>query len=258
MDITQQTHGFITGGASGIGLAIGDALLARGAAVTLADIDDEALAAVVASRHGRVRGVVLDVRDREGWAQAKAQAETSFGPVDLLANNAGIAPDGKQLVDMDPTSFDRVLGINLTGVFNGISTFGAGIRALGRGHIVNTASMAGLEGFRAGFGSYGTAKAAVAMMSEVLHAEMAPHGVGVSVLCPGVVATNIASSTIKAGGELRAGSERMTEGGISAQGVGEKVVRAVMANRLYIMTHSEEQWPVRPRFVRILEGFDPV
>lgn len=96
---------------------------------------------------------------------------------------------------MAPESFDRVIAINLTGVFNGLSTFAAGIRAAGFGHIVNTASISGVAMDGPGGGSFGPAKAAVIGMSEVLRAEMEPHGVGVSVLCPSYVATNLMTTT---------------------------------------------------------------
>src|SRR5207302_651264 len=117
---------------------------ARGIAVTLADANAASLAKVTEGRADKIQGALLDVRDRDGWSRGKAEAERAFGPVDILVNNAGIAPDGRELADMDPGSFDRVIQINLVGVFNGISAFGQSIRAAGRGHIVNTASMAGL------------------------------------------------------------------------------------------------------------------
>ena len=102
MDLSTARHAFITGGASGIGLGIADALAARGLAVTLADIDAEALAEVVAARGPAFRGVVLDTRDREGWISARDEAEAASGPVDVLVNNAGIAPYGKLWSEADP------------------------------------------------------------------------------------------------------------------------------------------------------------
>ena len=122
MNLSDAKHAFITGGASGIGLGIATALASRGMAVTLADIDREVLEEVVGKSQGRFRGHVLDTRDRPGWVQAKTAAERALGPVDILVNNAGIAPDGRELADMDPLSFDRIVAINLSGVFNGISS----------------------------------------------------------------------------------------------------------------------------------------
>jgi NAD(P)-dependent dehydrogenase (short-subunit alcohol dehydrogenase family) len=140
MNVENARHAFITGGASGIGLAIAEALAARGVRVTIADVNREALDAVLAANAGTMRGTCLDVRDRAGWATAKAEAEAAFGPVDILINNAGIASIGFEIADMDPEAFDRVVAVDLTGVFNGVSAFAADMRARRQGHIVNTAS----------------------------------------------------------------------------------------------------------------------
>jgi NAD(P)-dependent dehydrogenase (short-subunit alcohol dehydrogenase family) len=244
MDLSQAKHAFITGGASGIGLGVADTLAARGLAVTIADIDAGALDKALASRGERFRGVMLDVRDREGWAHAKAEAEAAFGPVDVLVNNAGIGPDGAAIADLTHESFDRILGINLIGVFNGVAAFAAGMRDAGRGHIVNTASIAGLFASAPGVSAYGVAKFGVVAMSETMRGELAPHGVGVSVLCPGFVATNIIANTARISGEETDYDGDMVPGaGMSPAEAGEIVVRGIEANRLYILTHPE-MWPV--------------
>jgi len=243
MDLSRAKHAFITGGASGIGLGVADALAARGLAVTIADIDPDALERAIAARKN-VRGVALDVRDREGWARAKADAEAAFGPVDVLVNNAGIGPDGAQIADLTHESFDRIIGINLVGVFNGVAAFAADMRGRGRGHIVNTASIAGLFASAPGVSAYGVAKFGVVAMSETLRGELAPHGVGVSVLCPGFVATNIIANTARISGEASDYDGDMAPGtGMSPAQAGEIVVRGIEANRLYILTHPE-MWPV--------------
>ncbi len=251
MDPASARHAFITGGASGIGLGIADALAALGVPVTIADVDADALESTLASRGGTLRGQHLDVRDRDGWALAKAEAETALGPVDLLFNNAGIMPDGKQLADMSPESFDRVIAINLTGVFNGISAFGQGFRDLGRGHIVNTASMSGMAADHPGLGSYSPSKFAVVSLSEILRAEMATYGVGVSVLCPGYTATNLPSSTRRVGGETGDASVDMLESEVKPHHVAAMVLAAITTNRLYIITHKERLAAVDHRFAAI-------
>jgi NAD(P)-dependent dehydrogenase (short-subunit alcohol dehydrogenase family) len=244
MDLAKAKHAFITGGASGIGLGTADALAARGIAVTIADIDQAALGAAVAGRGGRFRGQPLDVRDREGWARAKAEAEAAFGPVDILVNNAGIGPDGAEIADLSYESFDRIVGINLVGVFNGVATFAADLRARGRGHIVNTASVAGLFASAPGVSAYAVAKYGVVAMSETLRGEMAPHGVGVSVLCPGFVATNIIANTARISGVETDYDGDMEPGtGMSPAQAGSIVADGIAANRLYILTHPE-MWPV--------------
>lgn len=255
MDLSQAKHAFITGGASGIGLGIADALAGRAIAVTIADIDREVLEAVVASRAGSLRGQVLDVRDRRGWKLAKAEAEEALGPVDILVNNAGIAPDGYPFADMDAESFDRIVAINLFGVFNGVSAFAADMRARGRGHIVNTSSMAGLSCGIPGLGAYSVSKFGVVALSECLRSEMEPHGVGVSVLCPGLVATNLGETTIKVGGKMRNQGGKMPDSGVSAADVGEMVVRGIERNLAYIVTHPD-RWPdVEKRMDAVREAF---
>ena len=257
MEITAHSHAFITGGASGIGLAIGDALAAAGARVTLADIDGEALAAVLASRDpARVRGVVLDTRDRDGWARARDAAEAAFGPVDVLVNNAGISPDSRHLADMAAKSWDRMIAINLTGVFNGISAFAARLRTRGRGWVVNTASMAGVCTPRPGTGGYSAAKAGVVMLSDVLRGELAGSGVGVTALCPGLVFTNLGDTSFKLGATSRGGSMRGFPGGIEPEVVGEMVVAAIRDEVPYCFTHRDRRADVAPRCEAILAGFD--
>jgi NAD(P)-dependent dehydrogenase (short-subunit alcohol dehydrogenase family) len=244
MELAQAKHAFVTGGASGIGLGIADALAARGLAVTLADIDAPALDCVIGQRSPRFCGQVLDVRDREGWTRAKAEAEAAFGPVDVLVNNAGIGPDGAEIADLTPESFDRILGIDLIGVFNGIHAFAAGMRARGRGHIVNTASIAGLFASAPGVSAYAIAKFGVVAMSETLRGELVPHGVGVSVLCPGFVATNIIANTARISGIATDYDGDMEPGtGMSPGRAGDIVVAGIEADRFYILTHPE-MWPL--------------
>jgi len=255
VELSQAKHAFVTGGASGIGLGIADALARRGVAVTLADIDVPELEAVLASRSKLYRGQALDTRDRDAWAAAKVASEAVFGPVDILVNNAGIAPDGRELADADPASFDRVIGINLTGVFNGISAFAADMRARKVGHIVNTSSMAGLSSRFPGIGSYAAAKAGVVALSEILRDELAPHGIGVSVLCPGLVATNLALTTQKIGGQVRDPNRKMQSSGVEAPHVGEMVADAIAHNRLYIITHPDLWSSVEKRMEALREAF---
>lgn len=252
MDLSSANHAFITGGASGIGLGIADALLKRGVRVTIADINADALAEVLRARGNGLRGVLLDVRDREQWQQAKAKVEEVFGPVDVLVNNAGIAPDGLELADSNPESFERIIGINFYGVYNGIVTFGAGIRALGKGHIVNVASMAGLSSQRATSGAYSASKYAVVSLSETLRVEMAPHGVGVSVMCPGLVMTNLPANTARVSGKEARG---VMPGGLDPAVAGEIAVRGIERGSFYILTSFDRNEPIRKRFEEQLAAF---
>ena len=245
---------FITGGASGIGLAIGRALAGAGAKVTLADIDQAQLDEVTPTIEGAF-GVRLDVRDRENWKTAKAAAEARHGPVDILVNNAGIGPDGRPFAEMDPAAFDRVIAINLTGVFNGVSAFAAEMQARGRGHIINTSSMAGLM-INPTLGAYTTAKFGVVGMTETLRMELAPHGVGVSVLCPGLIATRLGETTVAAGSERVQGTRSFAQSGLDATIVGERVLDAIRKDDLYILTHGEYRKYVARRDEAVLAAFD--
>jgi NAD(P)-dependent dehydrogenase (short-subunit alcohol dehydrogenase family) len=257
MDLSTARHAFITGGASGIGLGIAGALGARGIRVTIADINQQALDELFASHPKGMLGIALDIRDRAAWLDAKARAEAAFGPVDILVNNAGIAFDGHDLADMDPDTFDKLVAVDLVGVFNGVHTFAAGMRAHRRGHIVNTASIMGLTAGAATMGAYSAAKSAVVALSEALRGEMAPHGIGVSVLCPGFVASNLRANTVKLGVQVREISE-LSGGGNTAMSpatAGEIVARGIAANLPYIITHPHYLDHVERRMATIRESF---
>src|ERR1700676_2999809 len=187
---------FVTGGASGIGLGLGRAFAEAGMKVMLADIEADALAAAVKSlenvRPG-VRGVICDVADPSSVERAAQATFAAFGNVHVVCNNAGVAAGG----GIDHISLDNwrwVIDVNLMGVLHGIRSFLPHIRAHGEGgHIVNTASMAGMQG-GLGFSPYSVSKFAVVSMSEGLHTQLKPHGIGVSVLCPSYVRTKIGES----------------------------------------------------------------
>lgn len=242
MNLSEAKHAFITGGASGLGLGIADALAARGIRVTIADINEEALAAVLATRGNSFRGQLLDTRDRAGWQRAKSEAEAAFGPVDILVSNAGIAPNGKTFAEMDPESFDRIIAINLTGIYNGVAAFAAEMAARGRGHIVLTSSQAGLVTTVPGVGAYSVAKFGVTAMGEAMRTELAPHGVGVTVLFPGYVQTNLAANTERVGGDIRKYSNVVMTSDVTAADVGEMVAEGIEQNASHVVTHKDV-WP---------------
>ena len=238
----------VTGGASGIGLGIAEALAAEGARVVLCDWKEGWLRRETERLGDAVIGQHFDVRDREGWQTAKRAAEDAFGPVEILVNNAGVVPGQFELADTPVEHFDRLIGIMLVGMFNGIHTFAAGMRERGDGHIVNTASMAGLV-TSPRLGAYTTAKFAVVGMSEVLRAEMEPHGVGVSVLCPGLVRTNLGIEDEQ--GQPTQDRPEM-EGGMDPALVGARVLEAIRNNELHVLTHGgyEERLAARADRVR--------
>src|SRR6185312_13198702 len=185
---------FVTGGASGIGLAMGKAFAQAGMKVMLADIEQEALDRALKELSGfEVRGVACDVADPESVERAAQAAFAAFGKVHVVCNNAGVAASG----GIDHISIDNwrwVIDVNLMGVLYGIRSFLPHIRAHGEGgHIVNTASMAGMINGM-GFSPYAATKFAVVSMSEGLALQLQPLGIGVSVLCPAYVRTRIGES----------------------------------------------------------------
>lgn len=249
-EVTGRTA-FITGGANGIGLGIARAFAAAGAKLALADVDADALAAAKAelSATTQVETVVLDVRDRDAFTRAADAVEDRLGPVSLLFNNAGVA-GGAPVSKLNYDLWDWSLGVNLGGVVNGIQTFLPRMIARGEGgHVVNTASGAGLVGTGSGV-LYCTGKFAIVGMSEALSAELTPANIGVSVLCPGPVATDIvlrsAASKPDAGDlsedQKQAIDERnklmtaVLHGGVSINDAGAMVLEAVQQGRLFIHT----------------------
>ncbi len=245
----------ITGGASGIGLAVAERLLDRGMRVVLADIDEPKLRDVEArltEAGGEVAGVICDTASAASvTALAEATLER-FGAAHLLFNNAGIIGVGDAWSGPIDT-WDRVIDINLYGVVHGIRAFLPIMTEQGSGHIVNTASMAGLVALP-GAAPYNATKHAVVAISEGLFLELAAteSPVGVSVLCPGFVRTDLMGkepdpSTIDTPiGELM-GAILATgvEEGIPAADVAEQLVAAVDAGRFWILTHDDmRQMPV--------------
>ena len=194
MDDVRDRVAFVTGGASGIGLGIAKALLGAGAKVVIADLRpdhlDEAKAAL-AAYDNRLLGIELDVTDRDAMADAADRVEQAFGRIDILVNNAGVGIEGP-LGEASYADWDFGLAVNLGGVVNGLQTFVPRIRAGGSGgHVVNTASLAGLVQMPSFMAIYATAKAAVIALTESIRDDLARDGIGASVLCPGPIKSRI-------------------------------------------------------------------
>jgi NAD(P)-dependent dehydrogenase (short-subunit alcohol dehydrogenase family) len=268
-DVKGRTA-FITGGGNGIGLGIARSLARAGAKLALADIDAAALTRAKAELGSitAVETVKLDVRDRVAYAAAADEVESALGPVSLLVNNAGVA-GGTAMEKLSYELWDWYIGINLGGVINGVQTFLP--RMLQRkqgGHIVNTASGAGLVQAGAGV-LYTTAKFGVVGMSESLNADLKAAGIGVSVLCPGPVATDIvmrtAATVPKAEKPLPKEVEAAVtarlmkisdalQQGVSIDAVGEMVLSAVQADRLFIHTDRAAEQMIKMRSQAILDA----
>lgn len=255
---------FVTGGASGIGLAMARALLAEGMKVAIADVDEAALEraeAVLAGANSELLAVQLDVTDRAMFRRCVDDVEAALGPIQVLCNNAGVFRGGA-LDDVDYHDWDWQLGVNLGGVVNGVQTLAARMRERGLpGHIVNTASMAGISA-AAGMGIYNTSKFAVVGLSEALRQDLAPHGIGVSVLCPGLVRTPIREAFLDdmsahAGASAqRAAIGDLAEGAtIEPEAVAELVVRGIRRDQLYLFPHAEMQLAAAARAEAIQQAF---
>jgi len=241
---------FVTGGASGMGLGMAKAFAREGARVAIADIRQDHLDAAVADAAAEGLDLApfqLDVTDREGFARVADAAEAAVGPISLLSLNAGIGVLG-HIKDASYDDWDWILGVNLGGVINGVRTFVPRIRAHGLGgHVMATASLGGLVVASSG-GIYSAAKFGVVTMMQCLRDDLAKEGIGVSVLCPAAVNTNIhehygmrpaqfGDSRYSQTREEADGLRQMLSKGMSPDRVGEIVVEGINDNRLYILTH---------------------
>jgi NAD(P)-dependent dehydrogenase (short-subunit alcohol dehydrogenase family) len=264
---------FVTGGASGIGLALGRAFAQAGMKVMLADIETEALAAAVETLRDSapdISGVVCDVADPVSVERAARAACEAFGNVHVVCNNAGVAAAG----GIDNISLDNwrwVLDVNLMGVLHGIRSFLPHIRSHGEGgHIVNTASMAGMSS-GLGFSPYVASKFAVVGLSEGLATQLKPFGIGVSVLCPGFVRTRIGESgrnrperygatqtpdPASPAGLLLAHIAERLQSGLDPSQIAARVLAAIRGDELYVFTHPEMRGEVEERFAAIMAGMD--
>ena len=244
----QGTTAVVTGGASGIGRGTALELARRGADVVIADIHDERLgetAAAIAALGRRCLPVRCDVtRDDDVDALAEAAAG-EFGAVDLVMNNAGIAVLGPSYrVPMD--DWQRILDVNVLGLVRGVRAFVPAMVERGHGYVVNTASIAGIWAYSWDCAPYITSKFAAYGYSEALARSLLPLGVGVSVLCPGLVHTNLGEHARIAGVPDEHASSwihfppEMAADAVDAGAVGPMVCDAVEAGRFTIFTNAND------------------
>lgn len=273
-DLAGKTA-FVTGAASGIGLGVATALAQAGVKVMLCDIEADALAQAVErlkQTNADVDGVRADV-SLKAELQAAADATIArYGQAHILVNNAGVGGGGPYGVWTD-AGWNWTVGVNLMSVIWGIEIFGPLIERHGEGgHIVSTASIAGL--ISSGSGAYNVTKYGVVALSEGLRGELAPRGIGVSVLCPGFIRTQIAESyrhrperfgapvapapanpaTAQVMDMVR---QRIAEG-IDPVYVGELVREGIEGDWPYIFTDVEFEPMIEARFAAIKQGFDRI
>lgn len=221
----------VTGGASGLGAAMVEAFVARGDRVVVADLP--ASVAGLAPRPN-VEHRALDVTSDDDWVAALAWVEQEWGGLDLLVNNAGIATGGRiDVVTLD--EWRRVIDINLLGVVRGCRTFTPTFKAQGSGHILNTASLAGLVHPPA-MSSYTAVKAGVVALSETLSYELQPHGIHVSALCPGFIRTPLAQSLAGSDAAMDAVAKRLIDKSpYTAEQVAEAVIKGLDKKAMVIL-----------------------
>jgi len=262
----------VTGAASGIGRAMASRFAAERMKVVLADIEEPAFSSATAEQRGTgaavlaVRTDVSVASDVESLAEA---AYKEFGAVHLVCNNAGVAPEGAPVWTRSLDTWRWVLDVNLFGVIYGIRSFVPRMLAGGEeGHVVNTASVAGLS---AGpmIGLYYVSKHAVVSLSETLYLDLrlANAKLGVSVLCPGFVKTAIGESARNrpasvapdafTSDEFHAFVRNLIEHGVPASSIADQVVDAVLDGKFWILTHTEYDPAIRERVNAMLEGRNP-
>jgi NAD(P)-dependent dehydrogenase (short-subunit alcohol dehydrogenase family) len=258
---------FVTGGASGIGRAMVNSFAARGLTVVLADVEQAALDTAVGElteSGATARGIPVDVRRPEDLDVAAEQVLGEFGRVDVLCNNAGVITARRPIWEHTADDWRWIVDVNLLGVAYGIRAFVPAMVAAGRGHVVNTASMAGLTTIPGGGnGAYSATKHAVVGLSETLRLELATAApeVGVTVLCPGPVPSRIheAARNRPGGPDLPAApAPAGTDFGlvlhrVPAEDVGEQVATAIERRHDYVLTHADLLPLVRGRVQHLLD-----
>lgn len=259
----------VTGGGGGIGKALAAAFATEGMNVVIGEIEmDMAAEAVAAVEAAGMRAIAVenDVTERASLEALAEAAWAEFGGAHVLCNNAGVVTF-RLAQDMTEADWDWVLGVDLYGVIHGVQAFLPRMVAQGEGgHIVNTASIAGLvPAATPGIVSYTTAKYGVVGLSEALALDLAEHGIGVSVVCPGGVRSRIVEAGRNRPGEYggpeppnRVEGEGVPQEIIEPEDLAARVVRAVRGNELYVLSHPETQPAVEARFAAILAAHDAI
>jgi len=265
----------ISGGAEGIGFSIAQAVGKQGMNVVLGDIDTKQLKIAKTKLEAQgieVLTVQMDVSKQEHWKAATEQAIERFGKVHMLVNNAGVGGTPGPIEQTDNKDWRWVLDVNLMGVIYGAEAMVPLMKKHGEGGwVINVASMAGMAGVPFA-GPYTATKVAVVGMSESWYAELKPHNIQVSVLCPAFVKTRINHSYRNKHSEYQSEKQaetlqsaetsaiaehmqKVVDAGLSPEIVGERVVEAISAGELYIFTHPNYRKSIQARFKAIDDAF---
>ncbi len=273
MESLRGRAGVVIGGGSGIGRGIALALAEAGVRVCVADLNEASAKAVAEELRGRGATALAAGVDVTQPASLEALAERAFaelGAVHVLSNNAGVI-HLSPLAEATDADWQWVLSVNLHGLIHSVQAFLPRLLAQGEpAHIVNTASLAGLVGDFPGLGLYTASKFAAVGYSETLRAELAPHGIGVSVLCPGLVQTKLATTSARQrparfGGPLQDPEHEGPlppqlpvdpEAAMSAEECGRRTLQGIRLNRSRILTHPETREIFEARVAGILEDYE--
>ena len=271
METVQNKVAVVTGAASGIGLGMVRALTGAGVHVAMLDVEQEALAAAHAefeTANVDVQPFGCDVSDRTEVRDVAEAVRSHYGRVDIVCNNAGVAAGGS-IEETTEDDWDWVLGVNLHGVVNGMRAYAPMMKDAGEGgHFVNTASILG-HWAGARMAIYCASKYAVVAISESAREDLAPHGIGVSALCPGMINTRILRSARNRPAALPKEStglfaergeveRRFAEEGLDPNVVGEQVLDGIRKNKAFIFTHAGLEAGIRERMSRVLGCFDGI
>lgn len=249
MALATNPRAVVTGGGSGLGRAFSIALGKRGGRVLVTDVNlatAEETADLVRAAGGTAAVVRCDVSKKEEVYSLPDTMKGTFGGTDVVFNNAGVAVGGP-VSEIPLSDWEWLMGINLWGVIYGTLAFLPVFRAQGSGHYVNIASAAGLL-CSPRLAPYNVSKAGVVALSETLCAELAPEGIGVSVLCPTFIQTNIHRDSRSHGeGTREAGERMMARARKTPDDIAEITLRAVDRGQLYIVPHADGLWAWRAK-----------
>ncbi len=243
-----RKRAFITGAASGFGLEIANKLAQDKWHLAIADINVERLASAkneLEMLGATVIAIELDVTDWSAIEKAASQIKQAWGGVDLVFNNAGVAGAGK-MEEIPQNEWERILNIDLWSVIYGCRAFIPMLKHQGSGHIINTASSAGTLS-AAEMANYNVAKAGVVSLSETIKVELAPHNIGVTVICPTVFKTNLGESMSGETANERNLQAQLDESKVTSADIVKDTFKAIRKNKLYVMTQIDAKlgWRIK-------------
>lgn len=253
MDLAGKTA-LITGGGGGIGAGIAEAFVEQGMKVVITDINLDYAKAEAKRIGGGIIALAHDVTSLASWASVKEEALNALSRVDVLCNNAGVSTKRMLLDEMPPEVFAAVMAVNVTGVYNGIKTFVPDMRARRSGHVINVSSMNGLLSHQT-YATYSASKYAVTAMSEALRGELAPFGIGVSALFPGLTRSRMSLDPEKGAAPDIPNPDVLAANMMEPLWLGRSVVRAIRENELYIISHPGHKDHLAARYKAILDSF---